>query len=346
MRAVSLLTGHENLLDHLGVLSICLDLPLIVSEEKTYQLAKKFYPQLNVSLKPLHELTLEYFAAHYDWIFETGKFFAIELAPFLELLFKKKMRFIYCPHGNSDKGHSLNFHVDQDIGLFYGDHLFDLLKQTGATKKIQHLVRTGNYRYQYYLQQAAFYDEIVNVEVFKAFKVKKPIILYAPTWHNKENPTSFFDAIDPVIEQLSSSFNLLIKLHPLLIDQYPAHIYASMCRYEDYQTVQFLFDFPPIYPLLSQCAIYLGDTSSIGYDFLAFDQPLYFLRAPERDSNSCLYKTGLSIRLDQLNCIGSFIESTWEESKEKFKKKREEVYNYAFGAPRSMQALKEDIFCS
>ena len=170
MRAVALMTGRENLLDHLGVLSHCLDIPLIVSDERVYALAREFYPGLDVTHKELCELTLEYFAQNFDIIFETGKFFAAELAPFIELLFQKKMRFVYCPHGNSDKGHSLEAHVDQDISLVYGDHLLDLLQRTGAAHKIKQIFKTGNYRHAYYLKHREFYDGLADRLVFQRFK--------------------------------------------------------------------------------------------------------------------------------------------------------------------------------
>ncbi len=139
MRSIAIITGPETYLDHLGVLSAILDLPLIVTEEKTFDLAKQCYPDLNVALNDFSELSMEFLATNYDAIFQTGKFWAAELRPAMELLFRKKMRFIFCPHGNSDKGHSQQNHVEQDISLVYGDHLHDLLKQTGAIHKISRL---------------------------------------------------------------------------------------------------------------------------------------------------------------------------------------------------------------
>ena len=102
------------------MLSSILNIPLIVTEEKTFRLAQQFYPDLNVTLYDLNDLTMEFLAKNYDLIFQTGKFWAAELGPFMELLFQKKMRFVFCPHGNSDKGHSLQNHVEQDIFLVMG----------------------------------------------------------------------------------------------------------------------------------------------------------------------------------------------------------------------------------
>lgn len=145
------------------------------------------------------------------------------------------MRFVFCPHGNSDKGHSLQNHVQQDVSLVYGDHLLALLEQSGAAEKIRHIVRTGNYRYHYYLEHKEFFDALAEEKVFSRFKKEKPVVLYAPTWSDSENPGSFFSATDRLIEELSGEYNILIKLHPFLMEHHPAHTYALTHRYETHE---------------------------------------------------------------------------------------------------------------
>jgi hypothetical protein len=343
MRSAAILTGPDTHLDHLGVLSALFKIPLIVTEKENEQLARKFYPDLTPELKTLDELSLEYIAFNYDVIFETGKFFALELKPVMQLLFHKKMRFVFCPHGNSDKGHSLRDHAEQDISLVYGDHLLDLLTQNGAVKNVCHLVRTGNYRYPYYLCHRAFFDSLAEKEVFSKFKTNKSIILYAPTWNDKENPTSFFSATSQLIEELSPSFNLLIKLHPFLIRDYPAHVYHIMARYEEHPSALFLTQFPPIYPLLSRCDLYLGDYSSIGYDFLKFDKPLYFLNPSRRALLSPLHTCGLEIPFQEGTKLSQFLTSTLEASRQEFSKQRRKIYHYAFGQEIPAEIIKENI---
>ncbi len=334
MRSVAIITGPETHLDHLGVLSACLNIPLIVTEEKTFELAKHYYPDLDVTLKYLDELSLDYLATNYDVIFETGKFWAAELNPLFKLLHGKNMRFVFCPHGNSDKGHSLQTHVDQDIALFYGDHLKELLNRTGALSKIKHLVRTGNYRYSYYMQHRCFFDALAEEKVFSHFKNKKPTILYAPTWQDKENPTSFFSSIDALIDQLTPQFNLLIKLHPFLLEDHPAQVYHIMSRYENNTSVLFLNNFTPIYPLLARCDHYLGDYSSIGYDFLAFNRPLFFLN-PNK-SLSSLTTCGLEI-----SDISKILDSI--DSNNDFSYQRQSIYSYAFGETIDSKIIREQI---
>lgn len=332
MRSVAIITGPQTHLDHLGPLSSVLDIPLVVTEESTYRAAKTFYPDLNVSLLGLDELSIGHLAENYDAIFQTGKFWAAELKPFLELLYNKKMRFVFCPHGNSDKGHSLQTHAEQDVSLVYGDHLRELLERTGATQKIGALVRTGNYRLPYYLRHQGFYDALAQKMVFDRFREKKPVILYAPTYNDKENPTSFFSAVDQVVQELAPHFNVLIKLHPFLIEDQPAQVYKIMGAYENHPSVVILEEFAPIYPLLAKCDAYLGDYSSIGYDFLAFDRPMYFLNEA---STSPLHACGMSGMSEIFN--------TMEFNKTHFSAQRKKIYLYAFGEEIGEDQLKWDI---
>ena len=158
----------------------------------------------------------------------------------------------------------------------YGDHQLDLLRDSGALPLIRKTIRTGNYRLPYYLAHQARFDQLAEESVFKQFDQQRPTILYAPSWNDGENASSFAVLTETLIRELSDSFNLLIKLHPLLAEDSPALFYSLLSRYEGNRRVQFLVEFPPIYPLLAKCDLYLGDHSSIGYDFLAFDKPLFY----------------------------------------------------------------------
>ena len=344
MRSVAIITGPDTHLDHLGVLSSILDIPLIVTEEKTFRFAKQFYPDFNIEWRGLNELSIEFLAHNFDVIFETGKFWAAELQPFFHLLFQKKMRFVFCPHGNSDKGNCLQNHVTQDVSLVYGNHLHDLLKKTGAAERIQHIIKTGNYRYPYYLRHRTFYDAVADTIVFSRFQCHKPLLLYAPTWNDQENPTSFFSATDTLIEQLSPSFNLLIKLHPFMIDGHPAQVYRTIARYENHPSVVILEDFPPIYPLLARCDLYLGDYSSIGYDFLAFNKPLYFLNPQKKPNASPLYSCGIELPSPLDQQLHRFFMETLESNRNNYALQREKVYKYAFGEQQDLEKMKSGIF--
>ncbi len=339
MRTTAILTGLPTHLDHLGVLSSVLNIPLIVTDETNYQLAQQYYPDLKVEYCDLSSLSLSYLADHFDMIFQTGKFWAAQLSSSFQLLYGKKMRFVFCPHGNSDKGHSLKQHIEQDISLVYGQHLLDLLQCSGAYQKINRVITTGNYRLPYYQQHKAFYETLAESAIFSRFTSKQPIILYAPTWHHDEHPTSFFSSVEAIIAQLSSEFNLVIKLHPLLLEDHLAHTLAIMLRYDHHPSALFITDFPPIYPLLNRCSLYLGDYSSIGYDFLAFDRPLVFL-TPDTASTP-LSRCGLTLpTVDNLHhAISQELASSSH-----YASMRQRTYEYAFGPNRSLEAIRTALW--
>jgi len=345
IRSVAILTGPSTHLDHLGVLSSLLTIPLIVTEEKTFELAKRYYPQIDIHLMELADLSIDFLCNRFDVIFQSGKFWTLELKPLMELFFRKSMRFVFCPHGNSDKGHSLKEHPQQDISLVYGDHLQDHLKKTGALNGIHSTIATGNYRYLFYRQHKNFYDEIVEKEIFSRFKEKRKTLLYAPTWGDQENPTSFFEETEQLIIQLKSSYHLIIKLHPFLIEDHLPEVLSVQNRYEGDRAIQFVDDFPAIYPLLNRCDIYLGDYSSIGYDFLTFDRPLYFFRSNEdEDPYTDFAACGVKIPSSERNDLGQFFEKTLNSVQDALSLKRQRMYAYAFGKEKKMEVLQREIF--
>ena len=90
-----------------------------------------------------------------------------------------------------------------------------------------------------------------------------------------------------------------------------------------------------IFPLLEVSSIYLGDMSSIGYDFLAFNRPMYFLNEhmldPKADPRVFLYRCGVSIFPDNYHNVYEVIKNTLESDSFDFGKTRKQVYEYSFG---------------
>ncbi len=317
-----------------------MDMPLIVTEEDTYASALTFYPQIQTIKKDHSELSSDFLAKNFDAIFESGKFWSMELKPLFSLLYKKNMRFVFCPHGNSDKGHSIKIPTSQDVALFYGDHMLNLLKYTKAAEHITSLIRTGNYRLPFYLKNKTFYDDLLQKRLGSRIDKNKKTVLYAPTWQDGENPSSFFTFTKTLIEDLKEDFNLIIKLHPFLEEFHPAHTYHITCLYEDTQGVIFLRNFPAIYPLLQTCDLYIGDYSSIGYDFLVYDKPLYFL-TDKTPSLSMLHPCGMQISSNEK--IKTFIINTLKVNQEDKKNARAQLYNHAFGTEKAFSEIRQKI---
>lgn len=321
-------TGAPHYLDHLGVLCIQLQLPLLVTEKETYEVGKKFYPELTIQHVDLQELSLSYLATCFDVIFESGHRWSAELLPLFKLLFNKSMRMVYVPHGNSNKGHSIKTPFPKDISLVYGPHMIDLLKNAPMNQ----MVVTGNYRYAYFRKHQLFYKQLLKPYLQKLDQAKKNI-LYAPSWPDGENPSSFISSCRRVIEEVGEYFNVLVRWHPFLEEIYPAEVEQIRGKYADQKNVVILDDFPCIYPILQITDGYIGDFSSVGYDFLAFDKPLFFLDG----QIGKIYECG--IKLSPEDHWGCFISA----HQDALSGKRKQTYDYVFGKERSSSEILSEI---
>ena len=209
--------------------------------------------------------------------------------------------------------------------------------------RIGQVIITGNYRRLFFQEHQAFYQPLAEKEVFSTLDRSKKTIFYSPTWGSEEDPTSFFEECAALIEQKPPTFNLLIKLHPYLFERNPAQTFAIVERYKERPQVLFLENFPPIYPLLSLADVYLGDFSSIGYDFLSFDRPMYFFNQSESRGNF-LHRVGMTVSTKEKGNVFAFIEKTLEQNQREFATARKEMYEYAFGKEKPFSDLRRDIF--
>jgi len=337
MKAVSLWSSsYVHQLDHLAVISSCLNIPFIVTEKSMYELTKKYYPFTDVFLVEEENFSLPLLCDNFDLILISCKCWTYELSIKFEALHKKKMRFCYCPHGNSDKGAlrpSEDLLFDQDLSFVYGDHMLDVLGQRGVLSTLQGTIRTGNYRYRYYLEHQKFYDELAEKEIFRLFEKKQTTILYAPTFQDKELSSSFFEALPLLLKDLPKELNILVKLHPYLERDDPARVYHLIGKYEQEKNVRFLLQYPLVYPILSKVDAYLGDFSSVGYDFLAFNKPLFFFNTKQRDAllDPGLHLFSCGTVLDLNKNLFEQILSAIKSEDGTLSEKRKKMYDYTFG---------------
>lgn len=336
-------------IDHLAVVCDIMGIPLIFTEPSDRALAQKYYPDLETLYVDHQELNPEYLIAHYDVLYMSDLFdrysFREKYLPY-EKKYQKTIRHVHCPHGFSDKGFYLKASADEDIVLIYGQNMLDLLKYHEVLDKLNQYILTGNIRYTYFKKHKIFFDSIVEKEVLSQFAKKQPIILYAPTWLDRQDSSTFFDAHKEIIGNLPEHYNMIVKLHPRLEDE-AAEYYHILSQYEKKTNVLFLKDFPLVYPLLAHSDIYIGDTSSVGYDFLVFNKPMFFLnklkRNPRTDRSLYLFRCGLDIKPDAYPLLYQFIEVNLTTDKERFSDIRSQVYDYTFVKERSFADIKADI---
>ena len=282
MRCAAFNTGTDfHLLDHIAPLAEQMGMPLITTEERNDALARRYYPQIEVRNMPDLESELSAIAEEFDALFEC-KYWAPHLKLLFRQLYNKEMRLVFCPHGQSDKGYKaalLDPYAFQDAVLLYGDLLIEMLKDLNIWTSLSNYAVVGNYRLRFYQKYRSFYDSLVVREV--PLDKKKRTLLYAPTWRDADGATSFFQYGKEVISQLPFDWNLIVKIHPLLEQRDPAYFYAIAAQMDKKPSAILIHEFPPVYPLLSLSDIYLGDASSVGYDFLYFQRPLYFFQGEQ-----------------------------------------------------------------
>lgn len=340
--AVNFSTSYH-LLDHIAPLAYILDIPLFVEDEKSFNLLKIYYPQVKCHLNT--NLTLKFLAKDFDSLISCNYWF-LEDKFLIENFYNKKIKLIFCPHGNSDKGHinkaNMLAYAMQDMVFLYGDHMKDLLKTLHVYKKLKNHETIGNFRLEYYKKFKKFYDDIANKKIFSKLNKNNKTILYAPTWKDLENSTSFFQILKKLTKSSLKNFNLIIKPHPNLEKKHPVEFYQAFPKRFP-SNVFWLDEFPLIYPLLNKCDIYLGDFSSIGYDFLYFQRPMFFLDSFERKNSEpslFLHQCGYQIKKTNWDNIISFIQKNESIS---FKDKQKKLYEYAFGKSLKIETLKQKI---
>lgn len=335
--------------DHLAVVCAIMNVPLLFIEEQEYLLGKKYYPEVDARQLEYEGFSSEYLIEHYDVLFLSDYWdrqeFHTKYAP-LEKKYKKRMRLVHCPHGFSDKGFYLKKCANEDIVLVYGQNMLDQFQHCGVFDHLHSYVITGNMRYPYFKKHQKFYDRIIQDEILSHFDQKRPIILYAPTWMDLEESSTFFDAHKEVIGALPSDYNMIVKLHPRLEYDDTIKYYQIVGQYENNPNVLFLKDFPLIYPLLAHTDLYIGDSSAIGYDFLTFNKPMFFLNKYKRDSKEerlYLYQCGVEVLPEEYSQLYQIIAKNLPSDQKKFKKIRNDLYRYTFGEERPFTAIREDI---
>lgn len=345
-KSAGLIYGPESHhLDHLAPICSLMGTPLIVTEEKIATLAKRYYPKLEIILSDYMSVP-QYIVTHCDMVFYCmPRDLFDEIFFFAQKLSQKKIHTIWCPHGNSDKGNNIVYMEalkKEEAAIVYGKQMIDFLKRKFVFDQLKGYAITGNFRYQYYLENRAFYDAIAEKEILRRLPKAEKTLLYAPTWQDYERSTSYFDATTPLIEKLPENHNLIVKLHPNLHLQEEFHVEELIEQHQDKRNVLFLADFPPVYPLLNVTDIYIGDMSSIGYDFLTFDRPLFFLNQNGRD-DLYLFRAGVEIKPEQYGDIHGVIDRYFQFEMRNFSEIRKEVYHYAFGHSKPLNEIKQDI---
>lgn len=281
-------------LDHLAPLAAWLGFPLLLPNHKDYDLVRRYYPDAPVHFALGHELVVEELYKQYDLLL---------YSTFNRKALGTNRPSVFVPHGNSDKAGHLPYFLEEEAVFVYGQRMLDFI---GAPLKNPIIV--GNWRKAYYEER-----QLTFLSPFT-----KPVILYAPS----------LGAFHEEILDVPDGYNLLIKLHPQHERNHP----GLVAKIREKANLRLLNDYPLIYPVLAKVDLYVGDISSVGYDFLAFDKPLVFLEGES------LYSHRFG-RVAPARRVWQEIERALEDDHH-YSQARQEGYRYTF-APRPP---KEEVY--
>jgi hypothetical protein len=331
MRPIGILPSHRpSYIDHLVPLCHLLNAPIFVTSPLIKELIELFYPDIEVKCADPQDKILDPYLEPYDLFIYvdlfrlgTGSFW---FADYFSSLKKKSLCAL---HGNSEKAWEIfrfERFSDEDHILIYGKGWEDHLKRIGVWERLKKPVIGGNYRLAYYLEHRDFF--LSKVDQFFPHLKEKKVLLYAPTWSSENLKTElskdyspFLEVLPRLIKALPDEWHLCVKIHPHFQFLYPEKV--DELKEQECENVSFVTNFPLIYPLLERVEAYMGDFSSIGYDFLYFNRPLFFCSEKRKGR---LFECGRVIHpahpekvFDELN------------QPDKLGKKRKKVYAEAFG---------------
>lgn len=334
-------------MDHLAPLCSVLTAPFVSSDEDELLQLKEFYPDVKGIYVPENDAGPKYLTEHFSLLMHSFPWpkKLIEKHVFAS---GKKVRSLFSPHGYSDKSFFKGSWSDyklNDLTLIYGKKMREILEKEGIDPSS--FIEMGNLRYSYYLENQTFFDE----RFFQKFLQKKttnlPTLLYAPSWKIGYDPSSLYQS-KRLLEKLSEHFFIFIKIHPWQEKDRIAHLYAFISSLENHPHIQFIENFPLIYPILEKTDCYLGDVSSIGYDFLTYNRPMFFLNTngfPEDHPGLSLQKLGETLSLNEINASVKKILS-YKKTETKMEEERLICYDQTFGKNERFFKKKQQLLQS
>ncbi|HEY5938779.1 MAG TPA: CDP-glycerol glycerophosphotransferase family protein [Kofleriaceae bacterium] len=264
---------YSNHVDHLIPIAALVGAPLVVPDDASAAVVRQAYPPIEVviagdggiarlgdarvilhSIRIPRQLVIRHDTAH--------------------------KRFVCCPHGWSDKDWWLKWMALEDVFLSYGDATTQMLQGAGTWQLVHRHVLAGDYRFRYYQRNKAAFDAAAESELAPWSLRGRQTAIYAPTWQDLESASSLGTVLEPLIRVLPDDWNLIVKLHPFTTTAVATQVRETLRRIPGRGAV--LADHPLVLPFLARADVYIGDRSSVGYDYLCFDRPIVLMRSASR----------------------------------------------------------------
>ena len=254
-------------------------------------------------------------------------------------------RIVYVPHGFSEKRQDWARETAfQDVAVLYGQHAFDQLVAMGVAGYLHHFVLSGNVRAGYHRRHAPWFRAQLAALGLDGPRPARTL-LYAPTWQDAIGSSSFFRAFASFVGALPAGWRLIVKLHPHL-ERYASTIDAlsTLCRGRDVHLVRAN---PLCYPFLELADAYVGDMSSLAYDYLAYGRPMFFTNPTAGQAtdaaHSRLFACGTVIGPDRYEDVYRIVDEAWPTDAERYGEARAALDAYTHAPERAPADLAEEM---
>ncbi len=321
-------------IEHLAPVCDMAAVTLFVPSEQLYRYTRRYFPFLNIiDVVPQHE----HAALFYSHLYEG------EALQGLKQHFRAR-RVFHCPHGFSEKRQAWAMRTaSQEAALLYGRSALDQLEDLGVGGQLTNYLLVGDLRRRFYERHKGWFDELVRSRLPQ--NVSTLNILYAPTWGDGTNASSFMAALSLLINHLPRDMRLIIKLHPHLKREV-----ATLKNLEELASgndrLFFFTDEPFTFPLFSLADVYLGDLSALAYEFLYEAKPMVFLNqaceTPTDGTGSMLFECGPVIPPNDYPRIYTFLEAAIAQDA-MYRQRRRDLYEYVYSNVVPYEQIRESL---
>jgi hypothetical protein len=333
---------HPHHVEHLAPWCALLDMPLLLADVPSLDAIAGDYPGVRFERMPGVVIP-----ERVDGLAQTIAIRAPRVVFYSELFARRLLRpmfgnrpdpirVVYVPHGYSEKRQDwARTTAFQDVAVLYGEAAYDQLVAFGVAGDLNRYVLSGNLRREWHARHASFFRARLA-----ALGLDGPpparTLLYAPTWQDAIGSSSFFAAFQAFVDGLPAGWRLLVKLHPHL-ERASAAVDALAARARG-RDVRLLRGQALCYPFLDIADAYVGDMSSLAYDYLAYGRPMFFTNPTAGTAGdaagSRLYGCGTVVAQDRYDDLYRIVDDAWNDDAERYGMARVALDAYVHAAGR------------
>jgi hypothetical protein len=342
---------HPHHVEHLAPWCEIMGMPMLVPDRPRLRAAALAYPGLEIAWT--QDVVVPDWIEQLAWAIRQrapSAVFYSELfeRPRLRAMLggrRESPRVVYVPHGFSEKRQDwARTTAFQDVAVLHGQHAFDQLAAMGVAGYLNHFALSGNVRRAYYRRHEAHFRTQAEGLGLGDDRPGRTL-LYAPTWEDAIGSSSFFAAFASFAKQLPAGWRLVAKLHP------HAERHASAinelertCAGRDVRVVR---GSPLTYPLLDLADAYVGDMSSLAYDYLESGRPMFFTNPTAGSSGdaagSRLFACGTVIEPERYGELWRIVDDAWSTDAERFGEARAALDRYTHAPERPFGELRDEM---